>query len=207
MKNKSLKNKLTIIVLGRSGSGKGTQAALIVKRLGGKNKVAHLETGRFLRKIVKNFNNPTTDLAKDLLDKGKLFPGWLPAFTWLKEMIERGSASKHWVMDGAPRRVWEAKLVDEVVRDHGRPSPICIYVDTSIEEATKRLLRRKRLDDKKSAIQNRMIFFRTEVSKVLDHYRKSGRLIRVDGNFPPDGVWIEIDNALSKRLKTAWPSK
>lgn len=206
MENKSLKNKLTIIVLGRSGSGKGTQAAFIIERLGGKNKVAHLETGRFFREFVQNYKNPTAEFAKGLLKKGKLFPGWFPAFVWLKEMIEHGSAAKHWVMDGASRRVWEAKLVDEVILDHGRPLSMCIYVDTSLQEATRRLLLRGRSDDNLRAIRNRMSFFQKEVLKVVGYYRKNGRLIRVDGNLAPDAVWKEIDAALKKRLKARWPS-
>jgi adenylate kinase len=207
MPNKALRNKLTLVVLGRSGSGKGTQAALIVGRLGGKKKVARIETGKFLREMIKNYRNPTIDFAEDLFRGGKLFPGWFPAFIWLKEMIEHGSASKHWVMDGAPRRVWEAELVDEVMREHGRPLSVCIYVDTSLTEAKKRLFLRGRSDDNAVAIRNRMNFFKKEVLKVIGYYKKSGRLIRVNGDLYPEGVWHEIDAALRKKLKKRWPSR
>lgn len=202
-----LKNKLTIVVLGRSGSGKGTQAALIVKRLGGKKKVVRLETGRFFREFAKNYKNPTAEFAEELLKKGKLFPGWFPAFVWLKELIERGSAAKHWVMDGAPRRVWEAELVDEVMIDHKRPLSICIYVDTDMKEAIKRLLLRGRSDDNIKAIRNRMKFFNGEVLKVIDYYQKRGRLIRVNGNLSPEDVWQEIAKNLKKKIKNQWSER
>ena len=50
-KVKNLKGKLTLVVLGRSGSGKGTQAHFILQRLK-RQGVFHLETGRFLRELL-----------------------------------------------------------------------------------------------------------------------------------------------------------
>ena len=203
MKNKSLKNKITLVLLGRSGCGKGTQAKFIARRLR-KEGVRHLETGRFLRSFIKK-NNVTAKVGRELMGQGKLFPSWLAAYTWLKELIERGHANKHLVYDGAPRRIWEAELIDEVMRWHGRSLPICIYIDVSPEVATKRLLGRGRKDDTYSKIRNRLKFFSKDVLPTINYYKKMGRLIHVDGRPTPDVIWHLLDRALSSTLGKRWP--
>lgn len=206
MGNKSLKNRLTFVVLGRSGCGKGTQAKFILRRLGEK-RTEHLETGRFFREIMGKFNNPTVEIARRVMARGEIFPAWFSAATWLKLVVEEGIASKHWIFDGAPRWLWEAKLIDEVMRWHGRPLPICIYIDTSREEATGRLLLRGRADDTALVIKNRMGFFKKQVLRVIQYYGNQRRLVKVDGNPLPKEVWKEIDRALQKRLGRRWPGK
>lgn len=201
---RNLSKKFTFIVLGRSGSGKGTQAHYILARLGETSR--HVETGRFLRDIIEE-PNPTTDIARRIMKEGRLFPGWFGAYTWLRQLIERGYAEFHLVVDGAPRRVSEAMLMDEVIEWHKRPAPLCIYVDVSEREATRRLLGRGRNDDNATAIRHRMAFFKEDMLPVVDYYKKKSRLIRINGERPIEEVWKEIDVALKTRLGTIWPSK
>lgn len=202
-KQQFLKKKLALVVLGRSGSGKGTQAKFILKRLG--SGVCHLETGRFLRSFIAHYSNPTVLVAKKIMKKGGILPSWFPIYTWLKRFIEEGCGNKHLVFDGAPRKVLEAEIMDDVVKWHGRSLPLCIYVDVSEKEAIKRLLLRARSDDKVSAIRNRLKFFKNDVVPVVNYYKNHGRLIRVDGNPPVEKVWEQIDSALKKRLGRNWP--
>lgn len=199
MKNKnSSKNKLTFVFVGRSGSGKGTQALFLLRKLGFK-KSCHLETGRFLRKVIKK-NNHTIFLAKKLMREGKILPSWMAAFTWLQKVIEKGVADKHLVFDGAPRGVWEAELIDEVIAWHGRPLPICIYVDVSEKEAIRRLLGRNRSDDYLASIRNRLRFFIKDVLPVVEYYKKRNRLIHLDGNTTIEQVSVRLSEALAKKL-------
>ena len=74
----TLKNKITVVVLGRSGSGKGTQARFILARLG--KGEYHMETGRFLREVLKR-KNPTTKIGQEIMDSGRLFPVWFVIYT------------------------------------------------------------------------------------------------------------------------------
>jgi len=178
MKPKDLQGKLTISFLGRSGCGKGTQAKFILKRLN--HGAYHLETGRFLRQVLRK-SNPTTRIARRLMEEGRLFPSWFGAFTWLKELIEKGHADKDLVFDGAPRKVQEAELIDEVLEWHKRPLPLCVYVDVPQKEAMRRLLARGRDDDHPSAIRHRMEYFSKKVLPVIHYYRKHHRLVRVNG--------------------------
>ncbi len=199
---KSLKDKITLVILGRSGSGKGTQARFLLQRFGRKNS-HHMETGRFLRELLKK-NNHTSRIVRRWMEQGRLFPSWLPVYTWLKELIEKGASEKNLVFDGAPRRIWEAELLDEVMQCYNRPLPICIYIDLSIKEATARLFKRGRADDVPSSIRNRLSFFEKDVLPVMKYYQKRKRLLKVDGNFLENKVRQDIDRVLVKRLGKFW---
>lgn len=189
--------------MGRSGSGKGTQSQYILDRLG--RGAYHVETGHVLRELLTH-KNPTTILARDIMKTGGLFPSWFGAFAWLRELIEGGHAGNHLVFDGAPRKVEEARLMDEVMKWHGRSLPFCIYVDVSEKQASARLLARGRDDDHSAAIRNRMRFFETDVLPVIGFYRRNARLIHVNGERPIEEVQEEIDKKLLLHFKHLWPS-
>lgn len=201
---RNLKNKLAIVVLGRSGSGKGTQAEFILQRLR-RAGVFHLETGRFLRDLMAQ-KNVTTELARiRLMERGDLFPWWFPIFLWMREVIEHGRADTNLVGDGTPRRLSEAHLIDEIMAWHGRPLALCVYVDVSRAEARKRLLSRGRADDTPEAIERRLDYFPRDVVPVLRYYRRHKRLIRVSGAQPSEQVARDVDAALTKHLGKKWP--
>src|SRR3989344_2807679 len=109
-------SKLTLCVVGRSVSGKGVQADQLLRLL--HSRVHHVETGRFLREIIYKRKNETTRRARRFMGQGRLMPLWFASYTWLREFIERGKADKHLLFDGAPRRVSEARLIDEVLAWH-----------------------------------------------------------------------------------------
>lgn len=200
----SFPEKLTLVLVGRSGCGKGTQAKLILARLQ-RQGILHMETGKFLRDLLAS-KNPTTERAEELImKKGGLFPWWFPMFLWLRELIEHGYADRHIIGDGTPRRVVEAKFLDDVMSWHGRSLPVCIYVEVSRAEAMRRLLDRGRADDNRQAIKNRLNYFSREVMPVIRYYARRGRVIRVNGSLPPAEVFAEIDRALTARLGKRWP--
>lgn len=197
-----LSKKFTICIIGRSGSGKGAQARMILRARGAR--IHHMETGRFLRDIVYRHTNPTTAIARRLIGQGKLFPAWFSSYTWLREIIEGGKANKEFLFDGAPRRIFEARLLDEVLTWHGRPTSLCIYLDVKEKTAARRLLSRGRTDDTAQAIKSRMVYFRRDVLSVIAYYRHAGRLITVNGEEAPDSVFQNISENLARRLGRQW---
>mgnify|MGYP001612458417 FL=1 len=200
---KKQKEKLTIAILGRSGCGKGTQARQLIKRLK-KRGVIHISTGALLRDLMHD-STPTGHITRTIMERGRLHPSWIAAYTWLKIIIEGNGAARDLVFDGAPRRVWEVKLLDEVMKWHGRPLPLCLYIDVSRKEAMRRLLARKRADDTVAAIKSRLDYFPKEVVPALKYYKREGRLITINGAQSPEKVWKEIDEAFAKYLGTQWP--
>lgn len=192
---------ITIVVVGRSGSGKGTQARLLVKKLG---KGTHrIETGKLLRSLLTR-NNLTIERARRLMREGRLFPHWFAVFIWLKEFIDKGKLQGNIVFDGSPRTVFEAEMMDEVMKWHERTLPICVYVDVTEREATRRMLARGRLDDTPEAVRRRMQYFPKFVVPVIRYYTTRERLISVDGNKSAPEVWQEIDAKLGEKLGKLW---
>lgn len=198
-----LKNKITLVIIGRSGSGKGTQAKFIIKRLKPQG-VRHLETGRFLRQLLKK-DNPTTRLARDLMAKGGLFPAWFAEFTWFKQFVEKGCADQNLVFDGTPRKEDEAALLDEVLEWHGRSPAWGVCIDVGPEEAFRRLLKRQRPDDTPEAIRSRLEFFETDVLAVINYYQSKNQIITVNGEQSVRRVWKELDQRIAERLGDTWP--
>lgn len=198
----NLKNKITISLLGRSGCGKGTQAEFIMRRLGKSG--YNMSMGRALRSLLR-LHNPTTDQTVAILRAGKLYPSWFVQFVWLKQLIEGGHAAEHLLFDGAPRMLQEAQLLDEVIKWHGRPLPVCLYLEVSRYEATRRLRARGRTDDTPRAIRNRMNFFDRKVMNVIRYFQNKKRLIRINGEQKPERIAVDIDRALAHRFGVLWP--
>lgn len=201
-----MKDKITLVIIGRSGSGKGTQAKLLVEKLESIG-VRHLETGQALRDMLKKEANPTVEIIRQILKEGGFVAWWIAVYTWLKDFIEEGSIANHLVFDGSPRKVLEAGLLDDVLDWHGRPLALCLYIKINPEEAKGRLMARKRSDDNPEAIANRLAAFEADVVPVIKYYQEKGRLLEVNGEQTPEAVQKEIIKKLSEKLGNLWSLK
>lgn len=203
-------------MLGRPGSGKGTQAGLVARKI----KAKELGTGDLLR----NLASEKTYLAKQLapiLKQGKLVPTWLASFVWIRELGNMRPEQKI-IFDGSPRTLLEAKMLDEVLAWYGRNKKIVILIDINAKESVKRLLIRRicvscrtpvrkvvyknvetrcsvcrgklvrRNDDNPKIVQKRLKIFDKDVRPILRHYRAGGLLKVVNGKQDPDKVIGDI---------------
>jgi len=135
-------------------------------------------------------------LTKEALARGDLFPTWL-ALSILVESIEDLLKDKNQILiiDGSPRRLPEAQLLDELMNDIGRSPVVPIYLEVSEEECRRRLQERGRGDDQSLAnIEKRLSWFKTDVSPVLDYY--GGRLLKVNGEETIEIVHDSLKNAI-----------
>lgn len=182
----------TIVFLGISGSGKGTQAQRLLRAL---PRSVNLSTGKVFRRVASR-RNLVGRFIRDILYRGGIVPYWGPAYVWLNAFFERLRGDEHLVFDGAPRLVAEARTMDDFMRDVGRPLPIAIHLRLSLPMARRRLLARGRSDDNRRAIAGRFRFFRECVRSVIAYYRRRGRLITINGDQPVPAVWRDIKRAL-----------
>lgn len=177
----------TFVFIGRSGCGKGTQAGLLelfLKELG--YDVVKITTGDLGRELAREPALIGT-LTKKLLDEGKLFPSWLAIFLNMRAIVSvLTDAGRVVIIDGAPRRLFEAQSFDELMADVGRPLPTPIYLDISENEARRRMQKRGRADDNTDDIKVRLAWFTTTVAPVLEYY--GNRLITINGNAPIEKV-------------------
>lgn len=215
---------LTVIFLGKSGSGKGTQVELLMQ----KEHFQVIEMGKLLREFSKQENAVAKRLA-NVLHEGKLAPSWLVMYLWMNELLSKVDHVKNVVFDGSCRLLEEAKMLDEVLAWFERMPPKIFLIDIDDEEAVRRLQTRgicsgcrkiylgnapevasgicsvcggtvaKRHDDDPKAIQSRVAWFMTDVMPVVRHYEAKGWLIRIDGEQPPEKVHEEIMKYLAKQ--------
>lgn len=181
----------TFVFIGRSGCGKGTQAVLLQKYLEKKGcAVLRLGTGDCARLRAQK-DTLTGHWIKSILDAGGFFPSWLASALML-EMIEPALVSREQIMllDGSPRRMSEAQVLDEFTEYLCRPPVRPIYLDISEDESRSRLTARGRGDDTADAIKNRLAWFTTEVVPVLNYY--GNRLITVSGEGDVNAINAKI---------------
>jgi len=208
-----------IIFLGRSGSGKGTQAELLMKKFA----LANIDTGDILRRLAKK-NDKFGKTVLETISHGKLVPIWLVIYCWLDQLLKVPS-KKGIIMEGSPRQLEEAKTLEEVFSWLGREDFRVVYLQTSAKEVTQRLLTRRicskcgkefslnftpnlkncshcggklvrRKDDYPKAIKNRMLFFQKKILPVINYFRKKKMVIEVNG----EGSVQEIHKRILKKL-------
>lgn len=183
----------TIILLGRSGCGKNTQADLIRENYGH----TIISSGDLLRKLATKPFIAGEKIAA-LLDAGGLPPAWLVDFLLIRYFLEQDPPTTI-VLNGYPRRIGEARTFDEVMHWFEREHEIAaILIDISREEAKRRLLSRARPDDSESRIEERLDWYETEVAPVIEYYEASQRLIRVNGEQSVEGVYKEMIEKLER---------
>ncbi len=144
-----MKDPLTIAFFGISGSGKGTQAALLIDYLKEKDPgrvSARAEMGNFLRAFAEE---PTLlgKKVKEILMSGGLVPSFMAIYMLVRYFDTHIQGDEHFIFDGTCRRPEQSIAVDELARFYGRKDLHVVVLNLSREEAHKRLLARGRPDD------------------------------------------------------------
>ncbi|NOR18965.1 MAG: adenylate kinase [Xanthomonadales bacterium] len=183
---------MRIVLLGAPGSGKGTQAALMVERLG----MPHISTGALLRNAAKR----GTELglkAKSIIDRGELVPDEIMS-DMIEERLSRDDVADGFILDGYPRNLAQAKSLDEMLGRLGQPADIAIQIDVDPEQIIKRLAGRAkqegRADDCEDVVRNRMRVYHEKTAPVIDYYATRGLLTHVLGD---GGIEIILERILS----------
>lgn len=170
---------MRIVLLGAPGSGKGTQAALLEKRLG----VPHISTGVLFRKAVRN-KTPLGKRIKTIMDSGELVPDDLTV-ELLKERMERDDTRDGFILDGYPRTLAQAEALDVLLEKLGMPVQEAIQIDVDTNEVIARIARRAaeqgRSDDTEEVLRNRMQIYEEQTAPVIDYYAEKGLLTQVLG--------------------------
>ncbi|MFA6227286.1 MAG: nucleoside monophosphate kinase [Candidatus Paceibacterota bacterium] len=164
---------MAFIFIGRSGCGKGTQVELFKKSLGERtgSKILHIETGAFFREFIKG-DSYTQSLSKKVVESGGLMPGAMALDLWVNYLVKNFSGKENLLFDGAPRIVYEAELLDAMLKFYGIPNYKVIYINTSRKWCTDRLTARGRKDDTAEGIDKRMSWFEKDVLPCIDFFNK-----------------------------------
>ncbi|OIO33199.1 MAG: hypothetical protein COZ49_00495 [Candidatus Yonathbacteria bacterium CG_4_10_14_3_um_filter_47_65] len=179
----------TFIFIGTSGCGKGTQAKLLRAYLEKNDhgiEIFYLQTGSHFREFIKG-DTYTQKLANEIMEDGEREPDFLAVWIWSEAFIKNIENKEHFIIDGTPRSLNEAVVLDTAIRFYKRGKPYVVFINTSREWARERLRGRGRADDKEeSDVENRLNFFETDVMPAVEYYRQN-----------PDYIFLEINGEQS----------
>ena len=187
---------MRIVFLGPPGSGKGTQAAQLAKRLG----VPAISTGEILREAVR-LKTPLGQKAQAIMERGELVPDQL-IVELIAERLAQRDALGGFILDGFPRTLAQAKAFETMLSGNGHA--LSAVLNFSVPEAllTERMLGRAqaegRADDRPETIRERFRVYREKTEPLVGFYRDRDLLGEIDGTGSVEEVARRVDEALRR---------
>jgi len=180
-----------IVIFGKPGSGKGTQANFLKE----KYSLYHISTGDLFRKNISNKTKLGIE-AKSYLDNGDLVPDSV-TIKMLENEVLQNKKVKGYIFDGFPRTLAQAKSLDTFLNSINLKINATIALDVDENELITRLLDRgkttNRSDDQDlEKIQNRFNEYNNKTSILIDFYNKQGKFYSVDGKGSVDDITIRL---------------
>ena len=128
---------MKIIMLGAPGAGKGTQAKMIAEKYG----IPHVSTGDIFRANIKNGTELGME-AKKYMDQGQLVPDELTVKILL-DRVAQDDCKNGYVLDGFPRTIPQAEVLDKALTELGDAIDFAIDVNVPDENIVKRMSGRR----------------------------------------------------------------
>jgi adenylate kinase len=201
---------MNILLFGKPGAGKGTQAPVLAEQLG----VATLATGDVLRNATRE-GTPLGKKAKEFMDRGDLVPDDV-ILGIVGEALAQPAYSRGAILDGVVRTVPQAEGLERVFRKMGRTLDAVLAFDIDNDEIVRRLSGRtvcancqtpymgrepgekcekcggtlmRRRDDEPAAIRKRLSVYDEQTAPVFDWYKRNGtKLVTVNAVGSVDDV-------------------
>ncbi|MCH7502137.1 MAG: adenylate kinase [Proteobacteria bacterium] len=212
---------MRIVLLGAPGSGKGTQAKMLMAE----RNVPHISTGDMLREAVAagtRFGHK----ARTIMDAGDLVSDDV-MLGIISERLAQADAGDGFILDGFPRTRQQAEDFEELLDQLSAPLDAAILMDVDFDILMKRLTGRRtcsvtgkllniffsapeeidectaaggeliqRDDDNEEIIGNRLDVYRRQTEPVIEFYRKRDRLKTVDAEGSIDEVHARLQSAI-----------
>lgn len=182
-----------IVLLGKQGSGKGTQGARLAAHFG----MQHLSTGQLFRDSAE-VGVPAGLEAKSYMDRGELVPDDLVVAVVEERFGNPGEVEPGFVLDGFPRTSQQALELDRILGDKGLD--IVIDLDVPSDVVVERMRSRGREDDTEESIRKRLALYESETKPLVDFYRGRSLLVTVDGLGSEEDVERSLLAAIASRF-------
>lgn len=213
-----------LVLLGKQGAGKGTQAARLAERYG----IAHVATGDLFRAAAAD-GTPAGREAEEYMNRGELVPDELTLRIVEERFAEDGLVDRGFVLDGFPRNMAQAEKLEAVL--DGRPLDLVIDLEVPTGIVLERIAGRRvceqcgttyhvsappkhdwscdvcggrvvqREDDTEDAVMRRLELYRQETVPIIDFYRNLGKLVVVDGAGDADDVYARLVAQVEQRFQ------
>ena len=211
-----------LILFGRQGAGKGTQATRLAERYG----VPHISTGDMLRAAVKA-GTEFGRQAKAIMDAGQLVSDDV-ILGIISERLAEDDARRGWLLDGFPRSIGQAEGLIDMVGTEG--IDLAIDLDVPEDVVVERISSRRvcsncgaiystgappavdwtcdkcggdvvqRDDDTEAAVRERLDIYTRETVPVVEWFSAKGLLVTVDGDGPADEVTARLVEQIDARI-------
>lgn len=194
-------NDMRLVLLGPPGAGKGTQATRIVTRFA----IPQLSTGDMLRQAVAE-GTAAGLRVKHIMDRGELVPDDV-VVSVIANRIDHSDAANGFILDGFPRTVAQAKVLDRELAMRGIKLDAVLELEVDEDALLERIKGRAdeaasrgepvRRDDNPEVFKTRLDVYREQTAPVTEYYRSQGLLNIVDGLQPIDAVTEQLAAALA----------
>ncbi len=212
---------MRIVLLGAPGSGKGTQAKMLMAE----RNIPHISTGDMLREAVAA-GTRFGQKAKTIMEAGQLVSDDI-MLGIISERLAQADAGAGFILDGFPRTRQQADDLDQLLGQLSAPLDAAILMDVDFDILMKRLTGRRtcsltgkllnihfstpeeieectaaggeliqREDDNEETIGNRLDVYRQQTEPVIDFYRQRDRLKTVDADGSIDAVYKRLQSAI-----------
>ena len=188
-----------IIIFGKPGSGKGTQADFL------KNKydLYHISTGDLFRKNITTETKLGLE-AKSYLDNGDLVPDTV-TIKMLENEVLLNKDVKGYVFDGFPRTLNQAESLDFFLESINLNINATIALDVSEDELISRLLERGKItnrsdDQDVDKIKNRFNEYNNKTSILINFYKNQNKFYSVDGKGSVDDITLRLFNLIDSLI-------
>lgn len=213
---------MRVVLLGAPGSGKGTQAKLMVEHYG----VPQISTGDLLRAAVK----AGTELgkrAKVAMDNGDLVADDI-IIGMIAERMKDEDTKNGFIFDGFPRTIPQARALDNMFDEMGHPLGHALLIDVDAELLIKRISGRmtcgscgqmfndffsppakegvcdkcgsdnlvKRADDNEKTVRHRVEIYNEQTRPVIGYYDAQRKVVKVEGVGEINDVFDRVKDAL-----------
>lgn len=208
---------MKLLIMGRPGAGKGTQAVNIREYYN----IPHISTGDMFRAAIKNQTKLGLE-AKSYMDKGALVPDEV-TIGIVEERLLAEDCKDGFLLDGFPRTIAQAEALDAFLKKNGIKLDAVLDVNVPQEILVRRMVGRRvckncgatfhvefnapkvegicdncgspliqRADDTESTAKNRLTVYDNQTAPLLEFYKKQNILKTVNGDQPLDKVFDDI---------------
>jgi adenylate kinase len=189
------------IIMGRSGSGKGTQTELLQKYLSEKDPTIQQQNficGDRFREFFKT-ESPLSLIVKDSYDKGNYQPDFLATTLLFSGLFNSINTTDHLFFDGYPRSSRQLFEIKELLSFIGKTKATVIDISVTGEEVVNRMVARGRTDDTREGAEKKQNEYDRMVVPVIDAIKQDPffTYLEIDGMPLPDVVHTNVRTALA----------
>ncbi len=192
-------NQKTVIFIGRSGCGKGTQSDLLIDYFKKQNtETLYLSTGNEFRKLIAEGDNFTSKKVNDIYEKGARHPDFL-CVTILGNFFKNiFDPNKNMIMDGGLRSLNEALTVTDIFDFYEIDNVFVFNLDVSHQWSIDKMKNRKREDDNSDIFEAKKKWFEEEVVPAINYLENNPRFkfYKINGEQDIEKVHSDIITCL-----------